>query len=76
MKILIVLTSNDRLGDTSEKTAFWLEELAAPVTSSVRPEPTSPSPPPQAASPHWTRAATAPRDKPRRRGGSGRIPRH
>jgi putative intracellular protease/amidase len=30
MKILIVLTSNDRLGDTGEKTGFWLEELAAP----------------------------------------------
>src|ERR1700753_2085098 len=30
MKILIVLTSNDRLGRTGEKTGFWLEELAAP----------------------------------------------
>jgi putative intracellular protease/amidase len=30
MKILIVLTSHDRLGDTGEKTGFWLEELAAP----------------------------------------------
>lgn len=29
-KILIVLTSHDRLGDTGEKTGFWLEELAAP----------------------------------------------
>lgn len=28
--ILIVLTSHDRLGDTGEKTGFWLEELAAP----------------------------------------------
>jgi putative intracellular protease/amidase len=30
MKILIVLTSHDQLGDTGEKTGFWLEELAAP----------------------------------------------
>lgn len=30
MKILIVLTSHDRLGDTGEKTGFWLEEFAAP----------------------------------------------
>jgi putative intracellular protease/amidase len=29
-KILIVLTSHDTLGDTGEKTGFWLEELAAP----------------------------------------------
>ncbi|WP_282095140.1 type 1 glutamine amidotransferase domain-containing protein [Epibacterium ulvae] len=30
MKILMVLTSHDTLGDTGEKTGFWLEELAAP----------------------------------------------
>lgn len=30
MKILMVLTSHDALGDTGEKTGFWLEELAAP----------------------------------------------
>jgi putative intracellular protease/amidase len=30
MKILIVLTSHDALGDTGKKTGFWLEELAAP----------------------------------------------
>lgn len=30
MKILIVLTSHDRLGDTGEKTGFWLEEFAGP----------------------------------------------
>ena len=30
MKILLVLTSHDRLGDTSHKTGFWLEEFAAP----------------------------------------------
>ena len=30
MKVLIVLTSHDTLGDTGRKTGFWLEELAAP----------------------------------------------
>ena len=30
MKILMVLTSHDRLGDTDKKTGFWLEEFAAP----------------------------------------------
>jgi putative intracellular protease/amidase len=30
MKVLLVLTSHDKLGDTGRKTGFWLEELAAP----------------------------------------------
>lgn len=30
MRILMVLTSHDRLGDTGHKTGFWLEEFAAP----------------------------------------------
>lgn len=30
MKILMVLTSHDELGDTGQKTGFWLEEFAAP----------------------------------------------
>lgn len=30
MNILMVLTSHDELGDTGNKTGFWLEELAAP----------------------------------------------
>ena len=30
MKILIVLTSHDQLGNTGHKTGFWLEEFAAP----------------------------------------------
>jgi putative intracellular protease/amidase len=29
-KILFVLTSHDQLGDTGEKTSFWVEEFAAP----------------------------------------------
>ena len=30
MKILVVLTSHDKLGNTGRKTGFWLEEFAAP----------------------------------------------
>jgi putative intracellular protease/amidase len=30
MKVLMVLTSHDRLGDTGRKSGFWLEEFAAP----------------------------------------------
>lgn len=30
MRVLMVLTSHDSLGDTGRKTGFWLEELAAP----------------------------------------------
>jgi putative intracellular protease/amidase len=30
MKILMVITSHDTLGNTGRKTGFWLEELAAP----------------------------------------------
>lgn len=30
MKTLMILTSHDQLGDTGNKTGFWLEEFAAP----------------------------------------------
>tara|TARA_R110001592_G_scaffold363396_2_gene687789 strand:+ start:225024 stop:225701 length:678 start_codon:yes stop_codon:yes gene_type:complete len=30
MKVLIVLTSHDKLGETGNKTGFWLEEFASP----------------------------------------------
>ena len=30
MKILIILTSHEELGNTGEKTGFWLEEFASP----------------------------------------------
>ncbi|NEM97527.1 type 1 glutamine amidotransferase domain-containing protein [Pontibacter burrus] len=30
MKVLFVLTSHDKLGDTGKKTGFWIEEFAAP----------------------------------------------
>lgn len=34
-KILMVLTSHDQLGDTGEKTGFWVEEFAAPYYAFV-----------------------------------------
>ena len=34
-RILMVLTSHDRLGDTGQKTGFWLEEFAAPYYAFV-----------------------------------------
>src|ERR1700729_3916838 len=30
MKILMVLTSHDKLGNTGQKTGFWFEEFAGP----------------------------------------------
>ena len=30
MKVLFVLTSHSELGNTGEKTGFWVEEFAAP----------------------------------------------
>jgi putative intracellular protease/amidase len=30
MKILMILTSHDQLGETEHKTGFWLEEFASP----------------------------------------------
>src|ERR1700710_2950817 len=30
MKVLMVITSHDKLGNTGKKTGFWLEEFAAP----------------------------------------------
>jgi len=30
MEVLIVLTSHSKLGNTGEKTGFWIEEFAAP----------------------------------------------
>ncbi|MFD2914157.1 type 1 glutamine amidotransferase domain-containing protein [Psychroserpens luteus] len=33
MKILFVLTSHDKLGDTGKKTGFWVEEFASPYYS-------------------------------------------
>lgn len=35
MKVLFVLTSHDKLGDTGKKTGFWIEEFAAPYYNLV-----------------------------------------
>jgi len=35
MKVLMVLTSHDQLGQTGKKTGFWLEEFAAPYFAFV-----------------------------------------
>jgi putative intracellular protease/amidase len=35
-KILMIVTSHDRLGATDTKTGFWLEELAAPYLEFIR----------------------------------------
>ncbi|QFI69618.1 ThiJ/PfpI family protein [Sinorhizobium alkalisoli] len=35
MKILMVLTSHDQLGNTGKPTGFWLEEFAAPYYDGV-----------------------------------------
>ena len=37
MKVLMVITSHDQLGNTGRKTGFWLEELAAHTTFSRTP---------------------------------------
>lgn len=67
MKVLIVLTSHDELGNTGEKTGFWLEELAAPyyVFRDAGAEVTLASPrggqpplDPKSASPDFQTAAT------------------
>jgi putative intracellular protease/amidase len=34
-RILIIITSHDQLGDTGEKTGFWLEEFASPYYTFV-----------------------------------------
>jgi putative intracellular protease/amidase len=46
MKLLMILTSHDQLGNTGRKTGFWLEELASlPTTFSRSPGLRSHSPP-------------------------------
>jgi putative intracellular protease/amidase len=65
MAILMILTSHDTLGDTGQKTGFWLEEFAAPyyVFRDAGLEVASPHP--KADSRHWIRKAMRPMPKPR-----------
>jgi putative intracellular protease/amidase len=73
VKVLIVLTSDEQLGDTGEKTGFWLEEFAGPyyTLSDAGAELTLASP---AANRRSIPGATRPRRRPMRRSGSIRIP--
>ena len=71
MKILMVLTSHDQLGDTGKKTGFWLEELAAPYyalkdagAEIVLASPKGGQPPLDPKRPR-TRAASRPMPRPR-----------
>jgi len=55
MKVLMVLTSHDQLGDTGRKTGFWLEEFAAPYYVFKDAAPMWCWHPRPAANRHWTR---------------------
>lgn len=66
-RILMILTSHDRLGDTGGKTGFWLEEFAAPYyvfrdagAQVVLGSPKGGQPPvdPKSHAPEWQTAAT------------------
>jgi putative intracellular protease/amidase len=35
-KILLIVTSHEKLGETGDRTGFWLEELAAPYREFVK----------------------------------------
>ena len=68
MKILLVLTSHDQLGDTGKKTGFWLEELAAPYYALKDAGAEIVLASPRAGSRRWTPRATTPTPRPRTRG--------
>ena len=68
MKVLMVLTSHDQLGDTGRKTGFWLEEFAAPYyafkdagADIVLASPAGGQPPPALPSPTPSVPAWSPR---------------
>ncbi len=58
MNVLMVLTSHDKLGNTGEKTGFWLEELAAPYYVFKDAGATITLASPAGGSLRWTRKAT------------------
>ena len=65
MAILMILTSHDTLGDTGQKTGFWLEEFAAPyyVFRDAGLEVALATP--KGGQRHWIRKAMRPMPKPR-----------
>ena len=64
MKILMVLTSHDKLGNTGRKTGFWLEEFAAPYYTFLDAGASVTVASPKGGSRLSTRSATRPRAKP------------
>ena len=75
MKILLVLTSHDQLGDTGKKTGFWLEELAAPYYALKDAGAEIVLASPRAGSRRWTPRATTPTPRPRTPAASRPTPR-
>ena len=75
MKVLMVLTSHDQLGNTGRKTGFWLEELAPlPITLSRSLVLRSHSPPQRGVVPHSIPRVTSPNSALDLRAGSRRTP--
>ena len=75
MKILMVLTSHDQLGNTGRKTGFWLEEFAAPYFTFLDAGPTVTLASPKGGQPPLDpKSDDAGRPRPTRRGASGRMP--
>jgi putative intracellular protease/amidase len=64
MKILMVLTSHDKLGNMGRKTGFWLEEFAAPYFTFLDARASVTVASPKGGSSLSTRSATRPRDRP------------
>src|ERR1039458_10545358 len=60
MNVLMVLTSHDQLGDTGEKTGFWLEESAPPYYELAEAGPTIPRAPPAGGQPPLDPRSDAP----------------
>ena len=58
MKILMVLTSHDKLGNTGRKTGLWLEEFAAPYYTFLDAGATATLASPKGGQPLSTRSAT------------------
>lgn len=75
MKILMVLTSHDQLGDTGKKTGFWLEEFAAPYFAFKDAGAQLTLVSPKGGQPRWTRRATSRTRKPRPLIASAKTPR-
>lgn len=66
MKVLMVLTSHDQLGDTGRKTGFWLEEFAAPYYAFKDAGAEVVLVSPAGGSRRWTRSATCRTSRPNR----------